>query len=72
MSATDQVLLTVPSADTPVSSRQSLYGDKIELFQYLLGALPDEAERIKQAARGTPIERILGIAEGMVTPSAAN
>lgn len=72
ISATDQVLLTVPSADTPMSSRQSLYGDKMELFQYLLGALPDEAERVKQAAQGTPMERILGIAEGMVTPSAAN
>jgi hypothetical protein len=72
LAAIDEVLLVVPPDDLAVDSKQSLYGDKIELFQYLLAAAPHEAERIKQSAQGTRMERFLWIAERMVVSPTTN
>ena len=71
LAAVNEVLLTVPGADVPIAHQQSLYGDKIEMFQYMLGAAPQEAEHIKSAAQGTRMERFLWVAERMVTPQDA-
>lgn len=68
LAAVNEVLLTVPGTDLPIAHQQSLYGDKIEMFQYLLGAAPAEAGQIKSAAQGTRMERFLWVAERMVTP----
>ena len=60
------VLLYEFPADTTTEVLKSLYGDKIELYQYLLMGDPPEAAEILTRATGTPLEKVFRLAAGLI------
>ena len=61
-----EVLLHEFPAETSKDVLKSLYGDKIELYQYLLMGEPSEAEKILTMAYGTQMEKVFRAAAGMI------